>query len=74
MKKIAILALLAATGVARLAVYDLAGRQVAVLADGLQAAGSHQVSFDAAGLPAGLYLARLEANGHSETQKLLLVK
>ncbi|MFA7332295.1 MAG: T9SS type A sorting domain-containing protein [Candidatus Delongbacteria bacterium] len=65
---------LAATGAARLAVYDLAGRQVAVLADGLQAAGTHQLNFDAAGLPAGLYLARLEADGHSQTQKLLLVK
>ncbi len=65
---------LAETSAARLAIYDLAGRQVAVLADGLQAAGTHQLRFDAAGLPAGLYLARLDANGRSETQKLLLVK
>jgi hypothetical protein len=65
---------LAETSTVRLAVYDVAGRQVAVLSDGLQTSGTHQVNFDAAGLPAGLYLARLEANGRSETQKLLLVK
>ncbi len=65
---------LAETSTVRLAVYDVAGRQVALLSDGLQATGTHQVNFNAAGLPAGLYLARLEANGRSETQKLLLVK
>lgn len=65
---------LAATGAARLSVHDLAGREVALLADGLQEAGAHQVVFDAAALPSGVYFARLEANGRVATQKLLLVK
>jgi len=65
---------LAATGAARLSVHDLAGREVALLADGLQEAGAHQVVFDAAALPSGVYFARLEADGRVATQKLLLVK
>ncbi|NBC17703.1 MAG: T9SS type A sorting domain-containing protein, partial [Bacteroidetes bacterium] len=42
----------------RLAVYDLLGREVAVLAEGTQPAGTHTATFDAAGLPSGVYLYR----------------
>ncbi|MFA7329642.1 MAG: carbohydrate-binding module family 20 domain-containing protein [Candidatus Delongbacteria bacterium] len=58
----------------RLSVINLAGQEVAVLSQGLHAAGEHQVSFDASALASGLYLARLEGQGVSATQKLLLVK
>jgi hypothetical protein len=58
----------------RLAVHDLGGREVALLASGLRERGGHRVVFDAAGLPGGLYFARLEVQGQTTTQKLLLVK
>ena len=61
-------------GPARLAVYDLLGREVAVLCDGPQPAGTRRVAFDGAGLASGLYLARLEAEGGSRTVKLALVR
>lgn len=65
---------LARTADARLAVYDLAGREVAVLAQGLQAAGAHTSRFDATGLASGVYIATLEAEGRSLATKLVLLK
>jgi len=62
------------TAAAELAVWNLAGERVATLVDGLVEAGRHEVRFDAAGLPSGVYFARLEALGRSDVQRLLLVK
>jgi hypothetical protein len=61
-------------GKARLAVYDLLGRQVAVLVSGTMPAGRHQVTFDASGLASGVYLIRLEAGGEVFTRRMTLLK
>ena len=45
----------------RLTVYDLLGREVAVLVDEMQLTGLHQTQFDAATLPSGMYVYRLES-------------
>jgi surface protein len=58
----------------RLAVYDLLGRQVAVLVDGTMPAGRHRVTFDASGLASGVYLVRLEAGGEVFTRRMTLLK
>jgi hypothetical protein len=58
----------------RLAVYDVLGREVRVLADGRHTAGRHTVSFEAGNLPSGVYLYRLEAGGKAQTRSLLLSK
>ena len=50
-------------GPVRLAVFDGLGRRVATLAEGPRAAGRHEVTWDAAALPAGPYLVRLTAGG-----------
>jgi hypothetical protein len=47
----------------RVAVYDLVGREVAVLSEGRRAPGEHTVTLDARSLPAGTYLYRLEVDG-----------
>ncbi len=62
------------SGMTRLTVFDMLGREVAVLVDQNQAAGSYQVSFDASGLPTGMYLYRLQSGTRSLTGKMLLVK
>jgi len=56
---------LPATGRARLALYDVQGRERARLADGVYAAGRHEFTFDASAWNAspGLYLAVLDAAG-----------
>ena len=61
-------------GRTRLSIYDLLGREVAVLVDGVQTAGSHSVTFDASRLASGMYLYKLEAGGHVITKKLMLLK
>ena len=71
---------LAAAGDLRLAVYDVAGRQVATLFAGRQEAGLHSVVWngvDDAGQPvsSGIYFARLiTADGTVDTSKLTLLK
>jgi len=57
-----------------LKVYDTAGREVRTLVDGWRVAGSHEITFNASGLPSGLYLARLQAGDFTQTQKLVLLK
>ena len=54
-----------APGRVRLSVYDARGREVVVLRDDERAAGPHLAVFDAAGLPAGLYLVRLVVDGQT---------
>ncbi|MDX1419470.1 MAG: T9SS type A sorting domain-containing protein [Rubricoccaceae bacterium] len=61
-------------GPVRVAVYDALGREVAVLVDGEQAAGTHEVAFDAGALSSGVYLARMTAAGASQTQRLTLLR
>jgi len=58
----------------RLSVYDLLGREVAVLVDEVRAAGSHQVSFDASALGSGVYLYRLTAGAETITRRMTLIK
>ncbi|MBU0509523.1 S8 family peptidase [bacterium] len=58
----------------QLRVFDIQGRQVAVLADGQMAAGSHTVTFDGTGLASGIYLAHLQAGDYSATQRMVLLK
>jgi hypothetical protein len=57
-----------------LAVYDLLGREVAVLVRGKQSPGQHAVAFDATGLPSGVYLYRLRVGMATETRKMVLTK
>lgn len=44
----------------RLAIYDILGREVVVLADGPRAVGDHAVRWDASRVSTGVYLCRLE--------------
>jgi hypothetical protein len=59
---------------AKLAVYDLLGREVAVLVNEPLAAGNHAVSFDARNLSTGTYLYRLTSDHKSLTRSLMLLK
>lgn len=69
---------LAESGSVRLAVYDLLGRQVAVLLEGQKPAGRYAVRWDGrdeAGRPvaAGVYLYRLETGRTVLTRRLVLM-
>lgn len=58
----------------RLVVYDVLGREVAVLVDGELASGVHEVPWNAGNLPSGLYLYRISTGQVSETRRMLLLK
>jgi hypothetical protein len=51
----------AASSIVTLKVYDMLGKEVALLAHGLRAPGSYTVRWDAAGLPSGTYVCRFTA-------------
>jgi hypothetical protein len=58
----------------RLEVFDMLGRRVAVLHDGLLRAGTHTMAFQAGNLGSGVYVYRLEAGGSVITRKMTLMK
>lgn len=58
----------------RLVVYDMLGREVRRLVDGVLEAGRHEINFDAENLPSGSYLYRLETLSGSYTKTMLLMK
>lgn len=65
---------LSVVGETRLSVHDILGREVAVLVDGIQQAGSHQVRFDASHLSSGAYLLRLQTPESSTIHLITLLK
>jgi len=64
---------LAAAGDARVAVYDVLGREVAVLLDG-PAADAPALRLDTRSLPAGVYVVRASADGAVATATLTVVR
>ena len=65
---------LAVSGPVRLSVYDLLGREVAVLADGERAAGTYGVALDAGRLAPGAYVVRLTAGPVVQSRRLTVVR
>ena len=57
-----------------LTVFNTLGQQVALLQNGEQEAGYHEVKFDGSGLSSGVYYYRLTAGTFVEMKKLLLVR
>ncbi len=58
----------------RLTVYDVLGREVAVLAEGRAEGGEHTAQFDGRGLAPGVYVWRLERDGAVTSGRLSLVE
>ena len=57
----------------RLTVFDMLGREVNVLTEGIQEAGIYSLDFDGSNLPAGIYYTRFEADHLSFTKKMVRV-
>ena len=57
-----------------LKIYDVHGREVAVVLDEKMLAGEHTVQFDASGLPDGIYLLQLTAGEETKTGKIVICK
>ena len=57
-----------------LVVYDAVGRQVEVLVSSTQPAGLYEASFEAEGLPNGVYFYRLTVESSTETGRMVLFR
>jgi hypothetical protein len=44
------------------------------LFEGVKASGVHSMTWEAAGVPSGVYFYRLTANGATETRRMQLIK
>jgi gluconolactonase len=60
--------------VVNLVVYDLLGRELAVLVNERKAPGSYEVKFDASGLASGVYVCRMTAGLFVQSRRMVLVK
>ncbi|RPH91987.1 MAG: T9SS C-terminal target domain-containing protein, partial [Calditrichaeota bacterium] len=63
------------TSEVKLQVFDMLGRDVATLVDGVQLQGEHTVSFQAGDLPSGIYFCKLQSgNQFTDMKKMMLVR
>ncbi len=62
------------SGFATLKVYNILGEEVATLMAGDHAAGSFKATWDASGLPSGVYFYRLTAGDYVQTKKSILMR
>jgi len=63
----------------RLALYDVVGRRIRLLAEGRSSAGMHTLRWDGRdqagrGVAAGIYFVRLRTEGRSESRRILLMR
>jgi hypothetical protein len=61
-------------GYLKLVVYDMLGREVAMLVNEAKAHGTYTVAFDGSKLASGTYLYRLTAGGQVDTKKMVLLR
>jgi hypothetical protein len=62
------------SGLVKLSVYDVLGRQVAALVDKKQEAGVYEIPFNASFLSSGVYFYRLDIGVFTQTKKMLVLK
>lgn len=58
----------------KLAVYDVSGKEVAVLAQNMFHRGQYSIDFDASALASGIYLYKLQTDEYTDTKKMVVVK
>ena len=61
-------------GFVTLKIYDMLGREVAVIVNSELVPGTYNYNFDASNLNSGIYFYRLKVNEFSETKRLMLIK
>lgn len=62
------------SGVTKLSVFDLSGKEISSLVNKSLSAGSYTVDFNASDLSSGVYYYHLQSEGYSEIKKMTLIK
>jgi hypothetical protein len=65
---------LAKTGLVKLTVYDVTGKAVSTLHNGVLTAGSYSYDFNALGLASGVYFYKIETPDYTSIKKMMLIK
>jgi hypothetical protein len=55
-------------------IYDIQGRKVAALFDGVSSAGKHDISWNASSQPSGIYFCKMNTGNESVTKMITLLK
>jgi len=61
-------------GIVKLSIFDILGREIAVLVDEELSIGTYKVDWNASGLPSGIYFCKLETGSFSGIRKMILSK
>ncbi|MEW6510382.1 MAG: T9SS type A sorting domain-containing protein [Bacteroidota bacterium] len=61
-------------GYVRLKVFDILGREVATLVDGMKTPGEHSITWDASSAASGSYVYRLQSGAFVESKRLVVLK
>lgn len=61
-------------GMTTLKVYDILGKEIALLVNGKYQAGTYEVTFDGTNIPSGIYFYKIEFNSISEVKSMILIK
>lgn len=62
------------TGIVKVSIYDILGKEVAVLVNENVNVGTFKVDWDASNYPSGIYFYKLESGTFSQIKKMILVK
>jgi hypothetical protein len=62
------------SGEITVSVYDLLGRRISTIFDGMQDPGEHTILWDAGDLPSGIYFGRLQAGAQNKSIKMVLLR
>jgi photosystem II stability/assembly factor-like uncharacterized protein len=57
-----------------LKVYDVLGNEIVTLVNEENPVGEYKITFDASGLPSGIYFYKLQAGDYNQTRKMILMK
>ncbi len=58
----------------KLVIYDILGREIAVLVNEQLKPGTYEIEWDASDYPSGVYFYRLSAGNYRDTKKMVLIK
>lgn len=61
-------------GDVELVVYDIMGRKVEVLVNGIMVSGEHQIEWDASDFASGIYMYKLTSSGETLSKRMILLK
>jgi hypothetical protein len=62
------------SGMVRITIFDLLGREVTTLVNEQMQPGSYNVDWDASNYPSGVYFFKLETENFTESKKMILIK